>query len=228
MSHRVARSEENPLLKLVFEIGPLLLFFAANSRPQWFSPLLTKFLPANLVSGPQAGIFIATAVFMVAMLLSVALSRLFLRRAPIMPLVSAVVVLIFGGLTLWLRDDHFIKMKPTIVNALFGAALLGGLAFGKSLLTIALDSVFRLSARGWRILTLRWAIFFFFLAILNEVVWRNFSTDFWVNFKVFATMPITMLFAIRTMRGDGWTTASGSGWARRRGANCLRVLPLAV
>ena len=196
MTTETTKHPENPLLKLIFEMGPLLLFFAANSRPQWFAPLLSKFLPEHLITGPQAGIFAATAVFMVAMLVSVTLSRLIVGKAPIMPLVSAVVVLVFGGLTLWLQDDHFIKLKPTIVNGLFGVVLMGGLFFGKSLLSIVLDSVFRLSDAGWRKLTFRWALFFFFLAIVNEVVWRNFSTDFWVNFKVFGIMPITMAFAL--------------------------------
>ena len=113
-----------------------------------------------------------------------------------MPLVSGIVVLVFGALTLYLHDEIFIKMKPTIVNTLFGAVLLGGLAFGKSLLGYVFDSAFRLDAEGWRKLTLRWGLFFFFLAALNEVVWRNFSTDFWVAFKVWATMPITLLFTI--------------------------------
>ncbi len=93
-------------------------------------------------------------------------------------------VLVFGGLTLWLQDDLFIKMKPTIVNSLFGMALLGGLAFGKPLLPYVLDSVFQLTQEGWRQLTLRWGLFFFLLAAINEVVWRMFSTDFWVAFKV--------------------------------------------
>ena len=118
---------------------------------------------------------------------------------PIMPLVSGIVVLIFGALTLYLHNDVFIKMKPTIINTLFGAILLGGLAFGKSLLGYVFDEAFRLDAEGWRKLTLRWGLFFLFLAVLNEVVWRNFSTDFWVAFKVWATMPITILFTISQM-----------------------------
>jgi intracellular septation protein len=116
-----------------------------------------------------------------------------------MPLVSGIVVLVFGALTLYLHDEVFIKMKPTIVNTLFGVILLGGLAFGKSLLGYVFHSAFQLDAEGWRKLTLRWGLFFFFLAILNEVVWRNFSTDFWVAFKVWATMPITILFTISQM-----------------------------
>ncbi|WP_342360185.1 septation protein A [Terrarubrum flagellatum] len=190
------RQAENPLLKLALEMGPLLLFFAANSRPQWFAPLLSLALPENLLNGPQSGIFAATAVFMPAMLVSVIASMMIVGKPPIMPLVSLFVVLVFGGLTLYLQDDHFIKMKPTIVNALFGIVLLGGLFFGRSLLSIVLNSVFQLSDLGWKKLTFRWALFFFFLAIVNEVVWRNFSTDFWVNFKVFGIMPITMIFAL--------------------------------
>ncbi|MGH6859202.1 MAG: septation protein A, partial [Phyllobacterium sp.] len=118
---------------------------------------------------------------------------------PIMPLVSGIVVLIFGTLTLYLHNETFIKMKPTIVNALFGVILLGGLFFGKALLGYVFDSAFKLNAEGWRKLTLRWGIFFLFLAVLNEVVWRSFSTDFWVAFKVWGTMPITLLFTFSQM-----------------------------
>lgn len=183
----------NPLLKLVLELGPLMVFFFANARGEWLGqkfPILTDF------GGP---IFMATGLFMAATILSLAASWLLVRRLPIMPLVSGIVVLVFGALTLYLQDDVFIKIKPTIVNSLFGAALLGGLAFGKSLLGYVFDEAFRLDAEGWRKLTLRWGLFFFFLAVVNEVVWRNFSTDFWVAFKVWATMPITVLFTISQM-----------------------------
>jgi intracellular septation protein len=111
-----------------------------------------------------------------------------------MPLVTAVVVLIFGGLTLILHDDTFIKLKPTIIYVLFGGALIVGLAMGKPLLGIVFDSVFDLTEEGWRKLTWRWALFFFVLAILNEIVWRNFSTDVWVSFKLFGVVPLTFLF----------------------------------
>lgn len=173
-----ARAELNPLLKLALELGPLLVFFFANSR---------------------FDIFAATAAFMVAITVSLVVSWFLTRKLPIMPVISGVVVLFFGALTLYLQDELFIKLKPTIVNSLFGAILLGGLLFGKSLLGYVFDSVFKLTNEGWRKLTLRWGIFFFVLAIINEVVWRNFSTDFWVSFKVFGFMPITLVFTLAQM-----------------------------
>jgi intracellular septation protein len=191
-----AAPPENALLKLVLEMGPLLIFFLANNRPQLFRPLFARVLPAGLVDGPQSGIFIATAAFMIAMVASLILTRILMRSLPVMPLVSGVVVLVFGGLTLFFQDDLFIKLKPTIVNSLFGAVLLGGLAFGKPLLPYVLGTVFRLTPQGWHTLTLRWGLFFFVLAAINEIVWRMFSTDFWVAFKVWGVMPITMVFAM--------------------------------
>lgn len=190
------KRSENALIKLALEMGPLLVFFLANSKPDLFRPLFRPLLPPTLMEGPQTSIFVATAAFMIAMLLSLVLTKALMGKLPIMPLVSGAVVLVFGGLTLWLKDDLFIKLKPTIVNALFGTVLLGGLAFGKPLLPYVLDSVFQLTAEGWRKLTLRWGLFFFVLAAINEIVWRLFSTDFWVAFKVWGVMPLTMAFAV--------------------------------
>jgi intracellular septation protein len=190
---------DTPLLKLVLEMGPLMVFFLANSRPELIKPLLRPLLPASLLDGAQSGIFTATAAFMIAMVISLVLTRMLLGKLPIMPLVSGAVVMVFGGLTLWMHDDTFIKLKPTIVNTLFGSILLGGLAFGKPLLPYVLDSVFKLTQEGWKQLTLRWGLFFFLLAAINEIVWRMFSTDFWVAFKVWGVMPLTIIFAISQM-----------------------------
>jgi intracellular septation protein len=170
---QAAKPQLNPLLKLAFDLGPLALFFFANSR---------------------YGIFVATGTFMVAVLAALAASYVLTRHLPIMPVVTAIVVLVFGGLTLILHNDLFIKLKPTIIYVLFGAVLLGGLFFGKSFLGVVFDSLFHLSEEGWRKLTVRWALFFFVLAVLNEVVWRSTSTDVWVNFKVFGVMPLTLAF----------------------------------
>ena len=162
-------------LKLVLEMGPLVVFFLANAK---------------------FGIFPATAALMASMVIALALSWILTRHIPIMPLVTAAAVLIFGALTLIFHDELFIKLKPTIVNALFGTVLLGGLMMNKPLLPIVLDSVMKLTETGWRILTLRWGLFFYLLAGLNEVVWRTQTTDFWITFKVFGTMPITIVFAL--------------------------------
>ena len=170
-----ATLDSRQLLKLAIELGPLAVFFIANA---------------------QGGIFWGTAAFMVATLVSLAAARTLLGRIAVMPLVTGVFVLIFGGLTIWLQDELFIKMKPTIVNSLFAAILIGGLLAGHALLRHLFGEVFQLTDEGWRRLTLRWALFFCALAVLNEVVWRNFSTDAWVSFKVFGIMPLTMLFAV--------------------------------
>jgi intracellular septation protein len=168
------KKQLNPVLKLVLDIGPLVLFFATNAK---------------------FGIYAATGTFMAAILIALAVSYAMTRHLAVMPLVTAVIVLVFGGLTLILHDDQFIKLKPTIIYVLFGGTLVGGLAFGKPLLGMVFDSVFQLQEEGWRKLTWRWAFFFFVLAILNEIVWRTQTTDFWVSFKLFGVVPLTFLFA---------------------------------
>lgn len=187
------KAEVNPILKLALELGPLLIFFFANLRGEW---LIDVFPALGSIGDP---IFLATFLFMIATCIALAVSWILTRSLPMMPLVSGVVVLVFGALTLYLQDEIFIKMKPTIVNGLFAAVLLGGLMFGKALLGYVFEAAFKLDAEGWRKLTLRWGLFFVFLAILNEVVWRNFSTDFWVAFKVWGTMPITIAFTLSQM-----------------------------
>jgi intracellular septation protein len=169
-----AKTPLNPILKLALDLGPLGVFFFANGR--W-------------------GIFTATAVFMVAALAALTVSYALTRHIAVMPLVTAFIVVVFGGATLILHDETFIKLKPTIIYVLFGTVLLGGLAFGKPLLGMVFDSVFNLTDEGWRRLTLRWALFFLALAVLNEIVWRTQTTDVWVSFKVFGVVPLTFLFA---------------------------------
>ncbi len=164
----------NPMLKLALDIGPLVVFFAANAA---------------------YGIFRATAIFMATIVVAFVVSYVLTRHIAIMPVVTAVIVLVFGSLTLVFHDETFIKVKPTIIYTLFGATLIGGYLLGKPLLAIVFDSMFHLTEEGWRKLTLRWAVFFFALAVLNEVIWRTQSTDFWVNFKLFGFVPITFAFA---------------------------------
>ncbi|MGO4564503.1 septation protein A [Rhizobium sp. 2YAF20] len=188
-----AADRQHPMLKLALEIGPLMVFFFGNLRGPW---LVQQFPALASLGGP---LFVATALFMAATVLSLVVSKFVLGHLPIMPFISGLVVLVFGSLSIYLQDETFIKMKPTIINTLFGVALLGGLAFGKSLLGYVFNAAFQLDEAGWRKLTIRWGIFFLFLAVLNEVIWRNFSDDFWIAFKVWGTMPITILFTLAQM-----------------------------
>ncbi|MEM6846848.1 MAG: septation protein A [Pseudomonadota bacterium] len=193
---RVATAKQpNGLLKLALELGPLVTFFAVNNRAKvWDLSGLAVFRGAPT---DQVAILAATLAFMVATVIALCISLALYRKIPVMPLVSGIVVIVFGGLTLYLQNDLFIKMKPTIVNSLFAFVLLGGLLiFHRPLLKFVFDSMIELDDKGWRKLTLRWGVFFVFLAVLNEVIWRGFSTDFWVSFKVFGVMPITIVFAL--------------------------------
>src|SRR3954453_5530274 len=172
------KKQPHPLFKLATELGPLLIFFFANAK---------------------ANLFVATGAFMVAVVVAMAASYVVTRHVPVMAIGTAVVVLVFGTLTLVLHDETFIKLKPTIVYTLFAGVLGGGLLFGRSFIAILFDQMFNLTPQGWRILTLRWAIWFLAMAVLNEIVWRTQSTDFWVAFKAFGMVPLTMLFAVAQM-----------------------------
>lgn len=183
-----------PYLKLLIEAGPLVVFFVVNGRDGL--PEFRDLWLAGAGAHAQQGLFEATGAFMVATIVALAAGWRLERKLPIMPLVSGIFVLGFGGLTLILADELFIKIKPTIVNSLFAAILLGGLATGRSLLKPLLGSTIDMDDAGWNTLTLRWGLFFIVLAVINEIVWRNFSTDFWAGFKLFGVMPLTIVFAL--------------------------------
>jgi intracellular septation protein len=172
------KSQPHPLFKLATELGPLLVFFVANAKFH---------------------LFVATGAFMVAIVSAMIASYVVTRHVPVMALVTGAIVIVFGTLTLALHDETFIKVKPTIIYGLFAATLGGGLLFGRSFIAIMFDQMFNLTPQGWRLLTFRWALFFFAMALLNEAIWRTQSTDFWVNFKVFGVTPLTMIFAVTQM-----------------------------
>jgi intracellular septation protein len=165
----------SPLLKMALDLGPLLIFFAANT---------------------VAGIFTATAVFMVAITLSIGIGFSIERKVSPMSLLTCALVLIFGGLTLWLSNENFIKIKPTILYSTFAAVLVGGLAFNRLFIKYLLGQTMHIAEPAWRALTWRWSVFFLALAIVNEFVWRNTTTDTWVAFKVWGVLPLTLLFAL--------------------------------
>jgi len=167
-----------PLMRLCLDLGPLLIFFLAF---QW------------------GGIFVATGVFMLAILVALGIGYGIERRFSPMPVFTAILVLIFGGLTLYLKDATFIKMKVTVLYAFFGLTLLGGLAFGRLFVKYVFSAAFELREEGWRKLTWRWGFFFLALAVLNEIVWRSLPTADWVKFKVFGIIPLIMLFALAQM-----------------------------
>lgn len=183
-------------LKLGTELGPLALFFFANSRPKLFEPFVAPFLPASILQGPNSALFTATFVLMVAVVAALLASWVSTRRLPLMPVVTAVLVVIFGGLTFYLQDPTFIKMKPTVLYALFALVLYGGLALQKLILPIIFDSAMDLTERGWRLLTWRWISCFIALAAANEFVWRTQSNDVWVAFKFPGLFILLMIFSV--------------------------------
>jgi intracellular septation protein len=164
----------NPLLRLAFDLGPLAVFFIGYTFGDFF---------------------VATAIFMVSLFVSMALSYFLTRHLPVMSIVSGIIVAVFGGLTLFLHDETFFRMKPTIIYALFGSLLLGGLMLGKPLIAAVLGEAVDLTEEGWKILSLRWGVFFFVLAAMNEAVRLGFP-DYWVQFKVFGATALTIGFAM--------------------------------
>jgi len=172
------KTQPHPMFKLATELGPLIVFFVFNAKYH---------------------LFVATGAFMVAIVAAMIASYVVVRHVPMMAIVTAVIVLVFGTLTLVLHDETFIKIKPTIIYGLFAAILGGGLLFGRSFIAILFNQMFNLTPKGWRILTMRWALFFLGMAVLNEIIWRTQSTDFWVAFKAFGAVPLTMVFAISQM-----------------------------
>ncbi|MSO81308.1 MAG: septation protein A [Alphaproteobacteria bacterium] len=181
------------LLRLAVEAGPLLVFLVVNGRGG-LPELHILFGVAG--DHAQQGLFDATAALMAATLAAIVTGYAAERRLPLLPLVSGFFVVVLGGLTLVLADELIIKLKPTIVNTLFATALLGGLAFGRSLLKPLLGAAFEMDDPGWRALTLRWGLFFVLLAVLNEIVWRLFETETWIAFKLFGILPLTVIFAL--------------------------------
>ncbi len=169
-----AKPPINHGLKMALEMGPLLVFFVVNAK--W-------------------GIMTATATFMIVTTISLIISYITTKRLPTMLLIGGLFIMVFGGLTLALDDDMFIKLKPTIVNTLFASALFTGLATGRNFLKKIFAGAINIDDEGWRKLTWRWAWFFIVLAVLNEIVWRTQTTDMWVNFKVFGIMPLTLVFS---------------------------------
>ena len=163
------------IYKLIIDIGPLAVFFIFYTR----TDLQSAILP-----------------FMIATVIAVLFSYTMEKKIPVMPTVGAVIILVFGGLTIYFNNEVFFKMKPTIINLLFAVILYGGIVLKKPLLKYLLGAALKLQDKGWSILTKRWIVFFVALAILNEIIWRTQSTDIWVNFKVFGILPITFIFTI--------------------------------
>jgi intracellular septation protein len=164
---------------------------------RWLRPVVEYGpIAAFIIAFYIGDLFTATASIMVASILAIILSYAVERRIPMMPLITAGIIGIFGGLTLWLQDETFIKMKPTIIQLFIATILIGGLKLNRLMLKSLLKSGLHMTDEGWRVLTVRFALFFLLSAIINEVVWRTQSTELWVNFKVFGLTGLTVIFFI--------------------------------
>tara|TARA_Y100000590_G_C15655562_1_gene990462 strand:+ start:947 stop:1495 length:549 start_codon:yes stop_codon:yes gene_type:complete len=169
------KEQKDSLIKSLIEIVPLILFFIINSKYE---------------------IIFATKIFVISSFIALIISYLYFKKVSSPLIITTFLVLIFGGLTIYFDDPNFIKLKPTIVYCLFAIFLFFGLSINKNFLKIYLSSIIKINEIGWNILTKRWGFFFISMAILNEIIWRNFSTDFWVSFKVFGFLPLTIIFTI--------------------------------
>ena len=174
-----------------------LLMDTLNTSPKWLKPFV-EYGPIVVffVAYYTGDLFTATAAIMASTAIAISVSYIYERKVPMMPLMTAIVIGVFGGLTLWLKDDTFIKMKPTLIQTIFGLVLLGGLAFRKLFLKSVMGQMWKINDHAWRTLTVRFSFYFFAMAMVNELVWRTQSTDFWVNFKVFGLMGLTFVFII--------------------------------
>jgi intracellular septation protein len=167
------------LTKIIIDIGPLVIFFIFYTRGEEGEKLQSAIIP-----------------LMIATIVAILFSYILEKKIPIMPTFGALIILVFGGLTIYFDNEVFFKMKPTIINIIFAVILYAGEVIKKPLLKLLLGSALKLSGEGWSILTKRWIAFFIALGILNEIIWRTQSTDIWVNFKVFGILPITFLFTL--------------------------------
>lgn len=175
---------KNPY-RFILEVFPLAAFFIGY-----------KFAHVIFGNEPDDNLIYATGILMLATVIALTIRWFMEKKIAVMPLVTLVIILIFGGLTIYFDSKLFIKIKPTILNLCFASILLGGLLFKKSFISFIMGPVLKMEEKGWFKLTLLWGIFFVFLAGLNEFIWRNYSEEIWVNFKVFGMLPLTLVFSM--------------------------------
>ena len=175
-------------IKLFLEVTPLLIFFLVNHKPEAF--------PETYPAAEEKAFYKATLYFMVASIIAIPFAWYIDKKIPLMPIVTGIFIIFFGGLTLVFQNESFLKIKPTIINIVFASILLFGLKFKKLFLKMAMSKAFVLQDETWKKLTIRWSTFFILLAILNELIWRTQTTQFWVKFKVFGILPLTLVFAL--------------------------------